>query len=351
LENGYDCSHIYPPVFSVIASVPLDPAGPKMVPIHQIGDVQKQSRMATSLKKNRVLPPVSTALPRTNSADISMAASGSPVSQKSSATTSTVVTPTATSSPALITATALATPTLTTPTQQQQSQSSQSSTQKATTAVTKAVAAVIPKAATAATAVKMNVSKPAVPKTAKSKAVPPLQTTITSTTTTTMTSATSSTTASTTTTPKPSPPTSSGAKMTLLKSYGIVPKYQMSHPAAAATSSLGDDGLALYATKNLYTNNTATFPLHFPTISIAFGPNNAHYMYPNCAVILFENHFQIKLIQGSERAEIDIRKEGIEKSEFQVVDVGDGESMILLKATLRQYLTRYEERRSNCPSI
>lgn len=104
--------------------------------------------------------------------------------------------------------------------------------------------------------------------------------------------------------------------------------------------SSADDGLPLYATKNLYTNNTATFPLHFPTISIGFGPNNAYYTYPNCAVILFENHFQIKLIQGGERTEIDVWKEGIEGTEFQVVDVGDGESMIVMKALLRQYLTR-----------
>ncbi|KAF9097908.1 hypothetical protein BGX23_007614 [Mortierella sp. AD031] len=107
--------------------------------------------------------------------------------------------------------------------------------------------------------------------------------------------------------------------------------------------SLADDSLSLYATKNLYTNNTATFPLHFPTISIGFGPNNAYYTYPNCAVILFENHFQIKLIQGGERTEIDVWKEGIEGTEFQVVDVGDGESMIVMKALLRQYLTRFDK--------
>ncbi|KAG0213730.1 hypothetical protein BGX28_003674 [Mortierella sp. GBA30] len=100
--------------------------------------------------------------------------------------------------------------------------------------------------------------------------------------------------------------------------------------------------LSLYS-KNLYTNNTATFPLHFPTISIGFGPNNAYYTYPNCAVVLFENHFQIKLIQAGERTEIDVWKEGIEGTEFQVVDVGDGESMIVMKALLRQYLTRFDK--------
>ncbi|KAI8605441.1 hypothetical protein EDD21DRAFT_350012 [Dissophora ornata] len=108
-----------------------------------------------------------------------------------------------------------------------------------------------------------------------------------------------------------------------------------------ATSRPVDD--SLYVTKNLYTNNTATFPLHFPTISIAFGPNNATYVYPNCAVVLYENHFQIKLIQAGERTEIDVWKEGIEGTEFKVVDMGDGESMIIMKALLRQYLTRFDK--------
>ncbi|KAF9574772.1 hypothetical protein EC968_005558 [Mortierella alpina] len=138
-------------------------------------------------------------------------------------------------------------------------------------------------------------------------------------------------------------PASAGAKLSLLKAYASTPKYQISHPAAVATANLADDGLSFYATKNLYTNNTATFPLHFPTISIAFGPNNAYYMYPNCAMVLFENHFQIKLISGGERTEIDVRKEGIEETEFQVVDVGDGESMIVMKALLRQQLTRFDK--------
>ncbi|KAG0016202.1 hypothetical protein BGZ81_011351 [Podila clonocystis] len=91
--------------------------------------------------------------------------------------------------------------------------------------------------------------------------------------------------------------------------------------------------------QNLYTNNTATFPLPFPTISVAFGPSNAQYTYPNCAVILFENHFRIKLTQGREKTEIDVWKEGIEGTEFQITDV-DGESMIVMKALSRQYLTR-----------
>ncbi|KAF9362027.1 hypothetical protein BGX26_006544 [Mortierella sp. AD094] len=103
-----------------------------------------------------------------------------------------------------------------------------------------------------------------------------------------------------------------------------------------------EENLSLY-TRNRYTNNTATFPLHFPTISIAFGPNNAYYTYPNCAMVLYENHFQIKLIQDGERTEIDVWKEGIEGTEFKAVDVGDGESMIIMKALLRQYLTRFDK--------
>ncbi|KAG0365711.1 hypothetical protein BC939DRAFT_498241 [Gamsiella multidivaricata] len=149
-----------------------------------------------------------------------------------------------------------------------------------------------------------------------------------------------------TTTPaiaKPSLPTSAAAKLSLLKSLASTPRYQISHSTPGSTASLADDGLSLYATKNLYTNNTATFPLHFPTISIAFGPNNAYYMYPNCAVVLFENHFQIKLINAGERTDIDVWKEGIVSTEFQVVDVGDGESMIVMRALLRQHLSRFDK--------
>ncbi|KAF9917917.1 hypothetical protein BX616_010863 [Lobosporangium transversale] len=135
---------------------------------------------------------------------------------------------------------------------------------------------------------------------------------------------------------------SAATKLSILKSLASNPRYQVGHDAAVSTVSLIDEGLSLYATKNLYTNNTATFPLHFPTISIAFGPNNAYYMYPNCAVVLFENHFQIKLIHSGERADIDVWKENVEKSEFQVVDVGD-ESMIIMKAVLSQHLSRFNK--------
>ncbi|KAF9435083.1 hypothetical protein BGZ76_006917 [Entomortierella beljakovae] len=110
----------------------------------------------------------------------------------------------------------------------------------------------------------------------------------------------------------------------------------------SSAPSISDESLSLYS-KNRYTNNTATFPLHFPTISIGFGPNNAHFKYPNCAMALYENHFQIKLIQDGERTEIDVWKEGIERTEFNAVDVGDGESMITMKALLRQYLTRFDK--------
>ncbi|KAG0251375.1 GATA-binding factor 2 [Mortierella polycephala] len=147
-------------------------------------------------------------------------------------------------------------------------------------------------------------------------------------------------------TTKPAIPVSTGAKISLLAAMvNNAPRYQVSHPPATASTgaSLADEGLALYPAKNLYTNNTATFPLHFPTISIAFGPSNAYYMYPNCAVVLFENHFQIKLIDNGERTDIDVRKEEIEETAFQVVDVGDGESMIVMKTLLRQHLTRFNK--------
>ncbi|KAF9134125.1 hypothetical protein BGW39_008040 [Mortierella sp. 14UC] len=187
-----------------------------------------------------------------------------------------------------------------------------------------------------ATAAKSAAIKGASTKAAATPKTPKPKATAASTITTTPTTAAVKTTVSTATT--------AGAKLELLRTYaGAASKYQVTHAAAVSAAHLADDGLSLYATKNLYTNNTATFPLHFPTISIAFGPNNAYYTYPNCAVVLFENHFQIKLIHSGERAEIDVYKEGIEGTEFQVIDVGDGESMIVMKAVLRQHLSRFDK--------
>ncbi|KAF9902237.1 hypothetical protein BX616_001995 [Lobosporangium transversale] len=107
-------------------------------------------------------------------------------------------------------------------------------------------------------------------------------------------------------------------------------------------SEAATDSLSLY-NKVPYKNSITAFPLHFPTISIAFGPNNAFYQYPNCTVVLYEDHFQIQLVQDGERTEIDVWKEGIEGTEFQAIDAGDGENMIIMKALLRQYLTRFDK--------
>ncbi|KAG0327541.1 GATA-binding factor 2 [Dissophora globulifera] len=136
--------------------------------------------------------------------------------------------------------------------------------------------------------------------------------------------------------------TSSASTLSISQGHAGLERKQEQDALSKVSTHPPEDGLSLYS-KNHYNNNTATFPLHFPTISIAFGPSNAYYTYPNCAVVLYENHFQIKLIQGGERTEIDVWKEGIEGTEFQVVDVGDGESMIIMKALLRQYLTRFDK--------
>ncbi|KAF9354622.1 hypothetical protein BGX34_010904 [Mortierella sp. NVP85] len=179
-------------------------------------------------------------------------------------------------------------------------------------------------------------------KTSPAKAAAPKTATTRSTASKTRSKAATNDSTTQSTTKPTSLPASASAKLSLLKALASTPRYQIGSSTLPAVG-LADDGLSLYATKNLYTNNTATFPLHFPTISIAFGPNNAYYMYPNCAVVLFENHFQIKLIHSGERTDIDVRKEGIESTEFQVVDVGDGESMIVMKALLRQHLSRFDK--------
>ncbi|KAG0006585.1 hypothetical protein BGZ65_006370 [Modicella reniformis] len=103
-----------------------------------------------------------------------------------------------------------------------------------------------------------------------------------------------------------------------------------------------DDDISWYPRHNSNLD-TATFPLQFPTISIAFGPRNAFYSFPNCAVILHENHFQIKLVQAGEKTEIEVWKEGIEGTEFEAVNDDDGVSTIIMKVLLRQYITRFEQ--------
>ncbi|KAG0297691.1 hypothetical protein BGZ98_000483, partial [Dissophora globulifera] len=297
--------------------VSLATSGPKLVPIHQLGEGAKQSVRAgagSRKDKEKEKAAVPSRLGRTeggsssrsNGSDDSTRASSispSPASVPTLPLDSTIALASASASnPALISASASA-----------------SSFAPVTTSAS---------------------SGPSTSKISASKITATKASTATPKASRTKGSASESTTPPTT---KPSPPTTAAAKLSLLKSLANAPRYQVSHPATAATVSLADDGLSLYAAKNLYTNNTATFPLHFPTISIAFGPNNAYYTYPNCAVVLFENHFQIKLIHAGERTDIDVRKEAIENTEFQVVDVGDGESMIVMKAMLRQHLARFEK--------
>ncbi|KAK5809230.1 hypothetical protein F5H01DRAFT_370221 [Linnemannia elongata] len=247
-----------------------------------------------------------------------------PTVKTEGSTQSSLGSPSSQETPTSVSSSATASPTVAAPT----SISASTTTKPVATASAKATTA------KSTTAKATGTKAAATPKTPKAKA----------TAAATGSTATSATSPASVVKPTVSTATTAGAKLELLRTYaGAVPKYHVTHAAAVATAHLADDGLALYATKNLYTNNTATFPLHFPTISIAFGPNNAYYTYPNCAVVLFENHFQIKLIHGGERAEIDVYKEGIEGTEFQVIDVGDGESMIVMKAILRQHLSRFDK--------
>ncbi|KAH7043736.1 hypothetical protein BKA57DRAFT_114005 [Linnemannia elongata] len=271
-------------------------------------DGAKESSGAKEAEKDKSKAPDAKAgqLPTVKTEGSTQSSLGSPSSQE----TPTSVSSSATASPTVAAPTSISASTTTKPVA--------TASAKATTAKSTTAKATGTKAA-------------ATPKTPKAKANAAA----------TGSTATSATSPASVVKPTVSTATTAGAKLELLRTYaGAVPKYHVTHAAAVATAHLADDGLALYATKNLYTNNTATFPLHFPTISIAFGPNNAYYTYPNCAVVLFENHFQIKLIHGGERAEIDVYKEGIEGTEFQVIDVGDGESMIVMKAILRQHLSR-----------
>ncbi|KAF9581370.1 hypothetical protein BGW38_001638 [Lunasporangiospora selenospora] len=122
-----------------------------------------------------------------------------------------------------------------------------------------------------------------------------------------------------------------------------IPNYPRTAGTHDSISNNDHDNTSLETISSTLASLSASFPLNFPTISIAFGPDNAYFTYPNCAVVLFESHFRIKLNQGGEKTEIDVWKEGIEGTEFQAVDAGDGESMIVMKALLRQYLTRFDK--------
>lgn len=80
-----------------------------------------------------------------------------------------------------------------------------------------------------------------------------------------------------------------------------------------------------------------------PTLSIAFGPQNAYFTHPNCGVTLFDDHFQIRLQkEGHERTGIDVWKESVEASDFEILREGaDGREVLLMRAVVAQYLTRF----------
>ncbi|KAG0202681.1 hypothetical protein BGX31_003535 [Mortierella sp. GBA43] len=49
------------------------------------------------------------------------------------------------------------------------------------------------------------------------------------------------------------------------------------------------------------------------------------------------------LEQTDEKTEIDVWKEGVEATEFEAIDDVDGESVVVMKVLLRQYLTRFDK--------
>ncbi|CAG8448077.1 11832_t:CDS:10 [Ambispora gerdemannii] len=81
-------------------------------------------------------------------------------------------------------------------------------------------------------------------------------------------------------------------------------------------------------------SSSSEYPITLKLISIAFGPNNATFLHPNCSVELHENFIKIKLERdGYEKTTIDIWKESIEDIEFdrELLNPDRNETLVILK--------------------
>jgi len=86
----------------------------------------------------------------------------------------------------------------------------------------------------------------------------------------------------------------------------------------------------------------SVYPLNLKLFSISFGPNNAHFMQPNCSVALYQEYFKIKLSkEGFDRTSIDIWKDTIEDIQYSSeIDSATRSPLLVFKANVGQYLTR-----------
>ncbi|RUS33685.1 hypothetical protein BC938DRAFT_470578 [Jimgerdemannia flammicorona] len=153
----------------------------------------------------------------------------------------------------------------------------------------------------------------------------------------------------------PTPTTASGQRPPLHTFLPTAPAYQQPAPAAASvttathtaapTSRLMSSAPApTAASASVSSNSAASSGIPLPTLSIAFGPHNAYFTHPNCGVTLFDDHFEIKLQkEGHQRTNIEVWKESVESSEFEILREGaDGREVLLMRATVAQYMTRFD---------
>ncbi|KAG9283989.1 hypothetical protein G9A89_005496 [Geosiphon pyriformis] len=111
------------------------------------------------------------------------------------------------------------------------------------------------------------------------------------------------------------------------------------------TATLGVSSSNLRPHTAAQTTSSSEYPISLKLTSIAFGPNNATFVQPNCSVALFENYIKIRLARdGYERTSIDIWKESIEDIEFMTdQETVASTPFLTIKVLIGQYLTRFDQ--------
>ncbi|CAG8622464.1 5966_t:CDS:2 [Paraglomus brasilianum] len=118
------------------------------------------------------------------------------------------------------------------------------------------------------------------------------------------------------------------------------PGYQHSSTSIPAVSSIIPQPRAQPNTSMI-----SIYPFNLKLFSISFGPNNAHFMQPNCSVALHQEYFKIKLSkEGFDRTSIDIWKDTIEDIQYSSeIDSATRSPLLVFKANVGQYLTRFDQ--------
>ncbi|KAL1920211.1 uncharacterized protein VTP21DRAFT_1357 [Calcarisporiella thermophila] len=82
-------------------------------------------------------------------------------------------------------------------------------------------------------------------------------------------------------------------------------------------------------------------PVSLPTLSIAFGPDNATFIHPKCQIELRNDHFKIRLeYPGFEATTAEIFRANVECFEFEVTK-DEGGAVLVLRAIVGQHLHKF----------